>query len=214
MKKQNLSDIEIRFAEKYRGDYKFRLISQGGSGRTQDEEWKIWFDYLVFIGGWRFDQVDRTWKPPEDPPIEPKSIPIPMNEFKILSGSKFALESGEVIELKLSFSHNPYFPVIRWLEQIIRGESTRAFIDGESRYLELISYSKEKGKIRFIINYYTGSSEETRETMLDALVPRRAVIEEFYHYIIDIFCASSPEEFWENQEKCQSDLIEDFLNNH
>ena len=114
--------------------------------------------------------MGETWSPPEESPLEPNGQPLPISSFGLLPDFSMRLPSNKIIQLRYSFMPGYYDSVkfiIRWLEQIARGESGRVFIDLDDKYQEYISYPKEHDKLRLIANYYPGSSENNQELQLD-----------------------------------------------
>ena len=201
--RQHLDRVRAKYAELYPEGLEIRAISEGLLKETEDAIG--WSRFDAFEKGWRFDSKKNLWRPPEEPLPEPEGEPLPFSEFKVISSLSFNVPSGP-IELEGGFTYNPFDRVIRQLEQIISGVPSRAFIDVEGKYLEFISYPKENGKVRFILNYYTSSGEKWRETLADILIDRRIIVEQFYDYIINKFCEKN------EIHKFRSSLLEDYLN--
>lgn len=207
--------IKDRYDKKFKDKLEFRLISQGVSKRSAEEEWEEWFDYLTFKHGWRFDQKSNTWKSPEESLAEPQNVPTSIIGFELLPDFSMRLPSREVVYLRYDYlygANNPMKYILDWLERIISGLPARIFLDVESKYQEFISYPKDRENLRLVINFYSRSNDESKEMQLDVLVPKKIVIEQFYNYIINVFCTiDRPDEFQVDRNEYQSLLVENFL---
>ena len=214
--KQHLDGIRAKYAALHPSDLEIRVISEGSLEATK-EDWNGWMRYISFRRGWRFDRKTNAWVSPEEPLTEPQTVPIPIDSFRILSDFSMQLPSSDLVQLRCSYLPGYYDSVIdikRWLEQITRGEPSRVSIDLDDKFQEYISYPKDRELVRLVINYYSGANEERLEQLLDALVPKRVVVDQFYRYILDVFCAKHrPEEYQVDKNDYRSESIEDFLTN-
>ena len=104
--------------------------------------------------------------------------------------------------------YDPLPGLIKWLEHIIKGISTRLFIDEEGKFHELISYAKEPEQIRFlIIKYHRG-----KETQLDVIIPKKLVIEKFYKIPTRVNSTPSFLERWTSKgTQYKSDFVRKYL---
>jgi len=180
-----LAAAESKYCEKYPNNLEIRLISDGSALNTSVDELKDHSERYIFRVGWKFDKITNSWKPPGEVITEPGRNPSIVTSFRILVDWNFKttlpleiIVGNEKINLVMSYAFDPFPEIIRWLELIIQGKSSRVLIDEEGIYHELISYAKEQGQIRLIITY-----SRRREVLLDVLINRRLVVEGFYNVV-------------------------------
>jgi len=218
--KKSLTEVEFIYSRKFSNGFDFRLISDSGTQLKKDSELIELFEETIFESAWKFDPLSDSWRPPGEPIAEPKGNLIGVYDFKIQVNWSFKtnlpleiIVNKKKIEMIFSSVFDPFPSLIKWLEKIIQGESSRILIDEEGEYHELTSYIKKEGMVRLIIEH-----GRKRDVLLDILIPIKLVVEQFYMVMHSVINSPRFMQTWfsigeRGPSDYKSDIIESFLKN-
>ena len=65
LEKLYIDKVRAKYSEKCPDGLEIRVIAEGVSRASHDDEWESWIFLDVFESGWRFDHSVSLWKPPE-----------------------------------------------------------------------------------------------------------------------------------------------------